>query len=183
MNDYINITYSNRSLKIDGLELPEEIIQSLIVRGKRSINHRFNVLNNELQVRCTKCNRWISVFKHDSDKWTDISKGKYWISTKENTNLNYFADKCYSCYQETKRKKFQVKGTNINKANLPKREVQADEYCAWSGKNNGIQQTVALTKENDRYLKLLSVYKNLKKNALINKILNEYRNDNPINLI
>lgn len=146
---------------------------SLEIRGKRSLNHRFDAINKEIQVRCSKCNRWISVFRLKNDKWEDISKDRYWVSTKENTNQNYFADKCYACYQEGKKKKIQVE--NNQKAGQAK-----EEYCAWSIKNNGIQQTVALTKENDKYLKLLCVYKETKKNAMINKIIDMYRNENPI---
>lgn len=175
--NYINLTYTNHY--INEIELPEEIIKSLEIRGKRSQNHRFDEANQEIQVRCSKCNSWISVFRFENEDWTDISKDRYWVSTKENTNQNYFADKCYACYQESKKKKVQVENRNVSVINQRSGQVK-EEYCAWSSKNKGIQQTVALTKENDRYLKLLSVYKDLKKNALINKILDEYRNNNPI---
>lgn len=177
--NYINLTYANYDIGIDDVELPKEIILSLELRGKRSNNHRYDVLNKEIQVRCSRCGNWISVFKYENDKWEDISKDRYWVSTKENTNQNYFADKCYACYQEGKKKKVQVENMNVSVINNESGQAK-EEYCPWSSRNKGIQQTVALTKENDRYLKLLCVYKNLRKNALINKILNEYRNDNPI---
>lgn len=177
--NYINLNYANYDIKIDDIELPKEIILSLELRGKRSNNHRYDALNKEIQIRCSRCNKWISIFKYEDGNWTDISKDRYWVSTKENTNQNYFADKCYTCYQESKKNKIQVENRNVSVINQKSGQAK-EEYCAWSSKNNGIQQTIALTKENDRYLKLLSVYKDLKKNALINKILNEYRNNNPI---
>lgn len=179
--NYINLTYANYDIEIDDVELPKEIILSLELRGKRSNNHRYDVVNKEIQVRCSRCGNWISVFKYENDKWEDISKDRYWVSTKENTNQNYYADKCFVCYQKSKKKKVKIEKTNISETNEYQKGVQAsEEYCAWSVKNQGLQQTIALTKDNDRYLKLLCVYKNAKKNAMINKIIEMYRNNNPI---
>lgn len=179
--NYINLNYANYDIKVDDIELPKEIILSLELRGKRSNNHRYDVLNKEIQVRCSRCNKWISIFKYENGNWTDISKDRYWVSTKENTNQNYFADKCYSCYSESKKKKVKIEKANFDSSNGYQKSGQAkEEYCAWSVNNHGIQQTVALTKDNDRYLKLLCVYKNIKKNAMINKIIEMYRSDNPI---
>ncbi len=125
--NYINLTYENHDIKIDDVVLPKEIILSLKLRGKRSINHRFDDANKEVQVRCAKCNNWISVFKLENSKWIDISKDRYWVSTKENTNQNYFADKCFVCYQESKKRKARIEKTNISETNEYQNVVQASE--------------------------------------------------------
>lgn len=65
--NYINLNYANYDIKIDDIELPKEIILSLELRGKRSNNHRYDVVNKEIQVRCSRCGNWVSVFKEYQD--------------------------------------------------------------------------------------------------------------------
>lgn len=179
--NYINLIYGN-NIKVDGVELPKEILLSLETRGKRSINHRFNTLNQEIEVRCSICKNWISLYKLENNLWKDVNNGAYWISTKQNTNLNYYSSSCFNCYQDNKKKKNSPKslGNGTKDVNLVKSEGQEVECGALSSKNDRIQQTIALSKENDRYIKLNCAVNAIKKNDFLNMLLNHYRQNNPI---
>lgn len=182
--NYVDLTYANNDIGIEGIVLPQEILLSLEIRGKRNENHRFETESQEIQIRCSHCNSWIGVFKLDNGIWVDISHEKYWLSKKEHSQMNYFSNKCYTCYQSGKRNN--IKEQDLEELDMG--EVNADElkefnlkYCAWSSKNKGIQQTIALTKENDRFVKLYTAFYDIKKNAFINLLIDKYRakNKNP----
>lgn len=180
--NYINLNYGIK--EIEGVELPSEIVLSLETRGKRSINHRFNTLNQEIEIRCTTCGKFHNVFQLQNGLWIDVNCAKYWISTKEHTNLNYFSDKCYSCYQNNKKKKNSAKSLPIDAEEviLSNPEVQVTKNCTFSSKNDRIQQTIALSKENDYYVKANAVINSEKKNDFLNKLIDGYRANNRINL-
>jgi len=184
--NYINLTFESQNIGIEGVELPNEIILSLKTRGKRSINHRFNTLNQEIEILCSICKNWNSLYVLEKDKnsWRDINDGAYWISTKQHTNLNYYSNSCYSCYQNNKKKKNSQKQLpkDTKEVILIKPEGQPVECGKLSSNNDRIQQTIALSKDNDWYIKLNALIHGERKNDFINAIIDNFRRDNPRNL-
>lgn len=181
----MDLKLKDKDVHIEGVALPLPYQLSLEKRGKTVVNHRYVEDVKELQINCSSCNRWHPVFFLDNEEWVDINKTyKLCNAGKER---EYFDTYCLQCYQIKKNKydaSTVVKESGDVAENKEKVEKSGEEgqYLPWSGKNRGVQQTIALAPDLDMYLKLYGVYHNKKKNQLINEIIAEFKSKNPINL-
>ncbi|WP_108671785.1 hypothetical protein [Peribacillus acanthi] len=183
----MDIKLKDRNILIEGLILPKPLQISLEKRGKTVVNHRYDEYAKEMQVFCSSCNRWHSVYKLENGEWVDINQ-TYKLCNKGKPN-EYFDTYCSQCYEikknkigtnavgkEAGEKAMAVGNDKVNKSG------EVGQYVPWSEKAGGIQQTIFLEPGLDIYLKLYGVYHNKKKNQLINEIIAEFKAKNPINL-
>lgn len=174
---YTNLMFKDSNELIGGIELPKSIILSLEYRGKRNCNFRFNNITRLLEVRCSKCNSWFSVYELKDNGWVDINDGAYWVSRKETTNELYFGSKCSHCHRLVKEDKTkeetQKKDTcNSDSVNdISKKNVNNNVQ----NKKDRVQQTISLSKENDKFLRIYPIAVGQRKNDFINSLLDSFR--------
>lgn len=157
-------------MKLEGLDLPLDIQVSIGNRNNGGLNHIFE--NGEIKVLCSKCKQYHSVFKLVDGKWEDVNK-TYWQSRSKKDNQSYFGSKCTACY---KKQQIRVEERHdVIQSRLKEFEPTV------SKKGGGIPHSVVLSPELDMYLKLYCVSNRVKKNGLINALLEDFKQANPLN--
>jgi hypothetical protein len=183
----MDLKLKDRDVLIDGVVLPLPLQISLQKRGKTVVNHRYVEDVKELQIYCSSCNHWHSVYRLEDGAWIDINQTyKLCNAGKERA---YFDTYCSHCYANRHIKKDDtntvVKEAGAKAVAVSKEKVtksgEEGQYLPWSERAGGIQQTIFLAPDLDMYLKLYGVFQNKKKNQLINEIIAEFKNKNPIN--
>lgn len=166
------IKLDDENIKINSLKLPTEIQVSIGNRNSGGLNHIFE--EKEIKVLCSKCKEYHSVFKLVDGNWKDVNK-TYWRSKTKKDNQFYFGSKCTTCYKNKSIK------TGKQLSSLKKNPLKEHEFTV-SRKDGGIPHSVVLSPELDMYLKLYCVTNRVKKNKLINALLEEFKQANPLNL-
>lgn len=167
----MDLKYRDSAVLIEGLELPQPYKISLSKRGKTVYNHRYLEDARELQVQCSNCKKWHSVYKYEINQWIDINKNYKVCNLGKATQ--YFDSYCNNCYS-----------SKINKNEVIRNNIEMKEVPVPAGGINAdrIQRTVFLSKENDLYLQLFSIEHKGKKNAILNEIIDEFRKEHSINV-
>lgn len=169
----MDLKLKDKDVLMEGVALPLPLQISLEKRGKMVVNHRYVEDVKELQIYCSSCNNWHSVYRLGNKEWVDTNK-TYKLCNKGRQN-EYFDTYCSQCY---------AKRNNKDDIKAVEKETGVMEGDAQKG-NDGkerVQQTVFLIPDNDMYIKLYCVFHNKKKNNLINEIIAEFKTKHPINL-
>ncbi|WP_075980119.1 hypothetical protein [Bacillus massilinigeriensis] len=171
----MDLKLKDKDVQIEGVELslpfPYQI--SLEKRGKTVVNHRYVEDLKELQIYCSSCNHWHSVYRLEDGAWIDINQTyKLCNAGKERAYFDTYCLNCYEIKKGREDKKTVVQEIVVVVGNKEKRNDGIDR----------IQQTVFLYPDNDMYIKLYCVFHNKKKNQLINEIIAQFKDKNPINL-
>lgn len=191
--EIINLTQSNSNIKIkttdeiSEIDLPEEIVRSIELRGKKAVNFRIvkyyleeqhdNI--QEIQVLCSKCRSWTSVYKLVGSSWEYVNYD-FRTSVKRKTGELYFADKCLSCYGKAD------KGINGREQEVGIDKViknsEDNETVKSKANKDRVQQTIFLSKDNERFIRLYCAVNNVKKNKLLNDIVKYYKESHPLEI-
>lgn len=170
----------DKEIKVEGLSLPKAVQIGIDTRNDNGNNHIFE--NGVIKVLCSQCKKYHPVFQLKAGEWADINE-TYWISKTRGTKEPYLSSKCIKCYEKNlKKPKKEKKTVEIVSVAEEKSTKKEDEYLPHSKKNGGIQQTIFLTSDNDKYLKWFAFVNNKRKNELINQVIAKFREENPINL-
>ncbi|NRD76622.1 hypothetical protein HPT25_03840 [Bacillus sp. BRMEA1] len=184
----MDLKLKDKDILIEGIALlPFPYQLSLKKRGKTVINHRYAEDVKELQIFCSSCNHWHPVYRLENGEWVDINETyKLCNAGKEREYFDTYCMQCYSSKHKKEDTDITEKGAVEKTVAVRKEKVtkqgEEGQYLAWSLKNGGIQQTIALEPELDMYLKLYGVYHKKRKNQLLNEIIAEFKAKNPINL-
>jgi archaellin len=191
--EIINLTKSNSNIKIktpDGIseiDLPKQIVTSIELRGKKAVNFRIvkyyseeqqeNV--QEIQVLCSKCRCWTSVYRLVGSIWEYVNSD-FRTSAKRKTGEMYFADKCLLCYgKKDKGIGNMEQDSDIYKAiNNP----IGNKTVKNKADNDRVQQTVFLSKDNEKFIRLYCAINNVKKNKLLNDMVKYYKESHPLEI-
>lgn len=164
----MDLKYKDSDILIGNVPLPTPFKISLSKRGKTVYNHRYLEVSKKLQIQCSNCSEWFSVYLLENGSWIDINADyKVCNLNKEN---QYFDSYCKECYTKKVNKNESANDLQLSKAVKNGKSLN----------NERMQRTVFLSKENDLYLQICSVIKGQKKNELINEIIDIYRKDNQI---
>jgi hypothetical protein len=165
------IKLDDENIKIESLSLPKEIQVSIGIRNSGGLNHIFE--EKEIKVLCSRCKEYHPVFRLGDGNWDYVNK-TYWQSKNKKDKQSYFGSKCTACYKNQNLKKEQYK--NDYQQRLKELEPTVTR------KGGGIPHSIVLSPELDMYLKLYCVTNKVKKNKLINILLEEFKQANPLNL-
>lgn len=169
----------NKGIKIEGLDLPKSIQIGIDNRNDNGNNHIYE--DGELKVLCSKCKQYHPVYHLVDGQWEDINQ-TYWVSKTRDTKEKYFGTKCITCYKNKEEKPKKEPQTVENVPVVEEKPKKEGDYFEWSEKNGGIQQTIFLTPDNDKYLKWYAFVNDKRKNQILNEIIAKFKAENPINL-
>ena len=193
--EIINLTQINTNIKIkatDGVtevDLPKEIIMSIASRGKKAINFRIikyfleeqqdNSQEIQIQVLCSKCRGWTSVYRLVESNWEYINSA-FRTSIKRKTGEMYFADKCLSCYGKADK----VISGREQEVSIDKviKNSEDSETIKNKADNDRVQQTIFLSKDNERFIRLYCAINNVKKNKLLNDMVKYFKERHPLGM-
>lgn len=168
----MDLKLKDKEVLIEGVALPMPYQISLKKRGKTVVNHRYVEGVRELQIYCYSCHKWHSVYNLENGEWININE-TYKLCNK-GKHAEYFDTYCLKCYAI--RNKIDTKTVGKEQVFMAENDKESNV------KKERIQQTVFLNPENDMYIKLYCVFHNKKKNQLINEIIAQFKDKNPINL-
>lgn len=114
--------------------------------------YRFNTETQVLERQCYSCQKWFEVYKLKDGMFHDIHNEKQYHFISEHSGFNTRCQKCLT--------------PSLN--NVEDKEKDLTKY------------TVFLTKENYRYIQIVTAAKNVKKTEYINTLLDSERKNNPI---
>lgn len=183
----MDLKLKDKDILITEATLPRSFQISLEKRGKTAVNHRYMEDIKELQIFCSNCCIWHPVYRLEDGAWIDINQTyKLCNAGKERAYFDTYCSNCYSNRHikgDTSKvvKEIGLKAVAVSEERVKKLEGN-EKYLAWSERAGGIQQTIFLEPGLDMYLKLYGVYHNKKKNQLINEIIAQFKEKNPINL-
>lgn len=178
----MDLKLSDRDISIFGLNIPQIFQTSLRKRGKSAVNHRYEEKTRELQVKCSTCQLWHSVYRLEDGVWESINQSyRVCNAGKEDA---YFGAYCNQCNSK------KTKQDNTNNENNGESEIKEQvldsvsnkNYFPWSEKRGGKQSSVFLLPELESYLKLYGVLHNKRKNEIINEIIARFKEENPIKI-
>jgi hypothetical protein len=178
----MDLKLNDKDVSIFGLTIPQTFQTSLRKRGKSAVNHRYEEKTSELQVKCSTCQLWHSVYKLKDEAWEGINQSyRVCNAGKQNAYFDAYCNHCYSKKDKHDNQTTEDDGKSENKEQELK-SISDKSYLPWSEKMGGKQSSIFLFPEHETYLKLYGVLHNKRKNQIINEIIARFMEENPINI-
>lgn len=155
--------YGDTTVNIDGtnITLPSDYILSLEKRGKRNKNFVYNSKEKSLSIYCNVHQLHHPVYTlQDDGQWLDVSGKTYRKSIERNTGRSYFGSNCHQ--------------------NMTHEETVNEKPLKTSLGNEKVKTTFFLSDQNADYINYRSVFLGINKVDLINQIIAQERERNPL---